>query len=316
MLAVYQLPVPTPYPVGRVNAYLIKNDPVTLIDVGPGTAKAGGALKEMLSSLGVDIKEIKRIIITHAHPDHCGMAMDIAGDSNATVIMHGLEQKHFQGSTDYFRARLPFFLEAGVPPKILAEFTGERFKPPQPGKHDNVHVELMTSETLDFDGGELTVLHLPGHSPGHVCLYDPERKYFFSGDFLLSHITPNPVMEPDPEYPEKRLPTLKQYLSGLEMVEKLDITVVCPGHGGVFSDYKGVIETARRHHQVQFDRIMEKLKGRELNAFQLSREIYPGLKGWDVFLGLSEIQAHLDLLTEWGKTHCFKKQGIAYYTNA
>jgi glyoxylase-like metal-dependent hydrolase (beta-lactamase superfamily II) len=95
LLAVYQLPVPTPYAVGPVNVYLIKNDPVTLIDVGPGTAKAGEVLKDMLSSLGVGIKEVKRIIITHAHPDHCGLAADIAGDSNATVFIHRLEEKNY-----------------------------------------------------------------------------------------------------------------------------------------------------------------------------------------------------------------------------
>jgi glyoxylase-like metal-dependent hydrolase (beta-lactamase superfamily II) len=315
LLAVYQLPVPTPYAVGPVNVYLIKNDPVTLIDVGPGTAKAGEVLKDMLSSLGVGIKEVKRIIITHAHPDHCGLAADIAGDSNATVFIHRLEEKKLRGSHDYFKERLPFVLEAGIPAEVLTEMAGERAKLPRPGLRGAVNVEILADETLVFDGGELMVMHLPGHSPGHVCLYDPERKYFFSGDFLLPHITPNPVLEPDPEQPGKRLPTLKQYLGGLDRVEALDITMVCPGHGGVFSDYKGVIEAGRRHHRFQFDRIMEKLRGRELSTFQLSREIYPNLKGWEVFLGLSEVQAHLDLLTEWGKTYCFKKQGVVYYTN-
>jgi len=158
-------------------------------------------------------------------------------------------------------------------------------------------------------------MHFPGHSPGHLCLYDPEQKFFFSGDFLLPHITPNPLMEPDHDKPGRRLPALKQYLSGLDALEKLDIAMVFPGHGGTFNDFRSVINVGRRHHQSQFARIKDKLKSGGLNAFQLSRAIYPGLKGWEIFLGLSEILAHLDLLVEKGEINCSQIQEVIYYSN-
>lgn len=314
MLAIYQLAVPTPYNVGPVNVYLIKNDPMTLIDVGPATKEANRFVRESLESLGVDIKDIKRIIITHAHPDHYGLVQEIVDSTHATVLIHDFEVKKAKGGQGQYLALLPFLLETGIPTEILNGIVNSRDKVAQVSHKNVEYVGLKGGESIVFDGGELKVMHLPGHSPGHVCLYDPGQKHFFAGDFLLSQITPNPVMEPDPINKGQRLPTLKQYLNGLDYVETLDISMVCPGHGGVFSDYKGVINTGRRHHKRQFDQIMKQLKGQELNTFQISKKIYPQLQGWEVFLGLSEIQAHLDFLSGCRKIDCYKKQGVTYYT--
>lgn len=313
MLSVFQIIVPTPYAVGPVNVYLIKSDPLTLIDVGPNNAKAAKVLEGMLISLGSNVKDIKRIVITHAHPDHSGLASDIAHKSGATVLMHPWELKRMDKTTDLIKERLPYVIEAGVPQTVMAEMYGERDKLPRPNV-DNCRVEeLKNDDRIKFAGGELQVFHLPGHSPGHTCLYDPEQKTFFSGDFLLPHITPNPVIEPDPEKPGQRLPTLKQYLNGLDKVDRFNIGMVCPGHGGVFNDYRGAVNVARRHHESQFNTILNKLNGRDLNAYALSKEVYPNLHGWDIFLGLSEIQAHLDFLVEQGRISFSKEKGVSYY---
>jgi len=133
---------------------------------------------------------------------------------------------------------------------------------------------------------------------------------------MLPHITPNPLMEPDLDHPGRRMPTLSQYLQGLERVEKMDISVVFPGHGGTFSDYHGVIDTVRGHHDVQVKLILGMLKGQELNTYQLSRKTYPNLGGWDVFLGLSEIQANLDLMMEKQLIGSYKRNGVVYYQTA
>ncbi|WP_238492454.1 MBL fold metallo-hydrolase [Desulfotruncus alcoholivorax] len=309
----FQIIVPTPYAVGPVNVYLIKSDPLTLIDAGPNNAKAAKVLEGMLTSLGINVKDIKRVVITHAHPDHSGLASDIARKSGATVLIHPWELKKMDKAADLMMERLPYAIEAGVPQTVIAEMYGERDKLPRPNV-DNCKVEELTDDDkIEFAGGQLQVLHLPGHSPGHTCLYDPEQKTFFSGDFLLPHITPNPVIEPDPENPGKRLPTLKQYLNGLKKVDDLKISMVCPGHGGVFNDYRGAVNVARCHHDSQFKIILNKLNGKELSSYELSKEVYPNLHGWDIFLGLSEIQAHLDLLVEWGSVSFSKKNGVNYY---
>lgn len=314
MLPVYQIIIPTPYAVGPVNIYLIKSDPITLIDVGPDNSKAEKTLRSMLESLGVNIKDIERIIITHSHPDHCGLAAKIAAEANASILVHGFEQKNFMGEQNYFKDRMRFIIETGIPAEVMQKVIKEKNNLPPTLKNINTEA-VLGNEILTFANGELHLLHLPGHSPGHLCLYDPNQKNFFSGDFLLPHITPNPFMEPDPEHPGQRLPALKQYLSGLDKVEKLDINFVLPGHGGVFNDCKSVIDTGRCHHKAQFNRIKEKLRANELNSYQISKDFYPNLKGWEIFLGLSEVQAHLDLLVEKQEISCFNKQGVNYYSN-
>jgi len=294
--------------------YLINNEPVTLIDAGPNTSEASKVLKRFLSSIGLDIKDIQRIIITHAHPDHCGLVPEIVRISGAPVYMHPLEGRRFSGDVMFYKERLPFAIEAGIPMEVLKEMAGEQNNIPQPGLNDVKTRELNDGDEVLFDKGKLLSYHLPGHSPGHICLYGTNKKNFFSGDFLLPHITPNPVVEPDSDNPGRRLPTLKQYLNGLDLLEKMEISLVCPGHGGVFNDYLRVIEVGRRHHRLQNNRIMDKLKERALSTFQLSMEMYPGLEGWEIFLGLSEVQAHLDYLLEKNKLSLYKKQGIAYYS--
>ncbi|WP_161822608.1 MBL fold metallo-hydrolase [Sporotomaculum syntrophicum] len=313
MLAVYQMIIPTPYPVGPVNVYLIKNDPITLIEVGPDTPQASKALEHMLELLGCRVEDIKRIVVTHSHPDHCGMAEQVARASGAVVHIHPLEESKIKGKEDFYKERMPFILETGIPEEVLKEVIGEKDQLPEPSLED-ISIKLLSGgERISFDGGELRILHLPGHSPGHLCAYEPEQKLFFSGDFLLPHITPNPLMEPDHEKPGLRLPSLKQYLSGLEVLEKLEVNLVFPGHGGAFNDCGSAINVARQHHQEQFTRIIANLQGGERNAYQLCMAIYPGLQKFGISLGLSEIVAHLDYLVENGNINCSKQQGINYY---
>ncbi len=314
MLSVYQIIIPTPYPVGPVNAYLIKNDPITLIEIGPDTPQANKVLRHMLEMLGCRIEDIKRIIVTHSHPDHCGMAEQFARASGAAVLIHPLEESKIKGKQDFYKERMPFILETGIPAEVLKEVIGDKDELPEPSL-TGVNIKLMSGgESIAFDGGELLIMHFPGHSPGHLCAYDPEQKLFFSGDFLLPHITPNPLMEPDQEKPGSRLPALKQYLSGLEVMEKMNVAMVFPGHGGAFNDYGRVIDVARQHHQEQFERIKANLQAGELNAYQLCMAIYPGLRKFGIALGLSEIVAHLDFMVANGKINYSKKQGINYYS--
>ncbi len=76
-MKIIPLSIPTPFYIGDVNVYLIKEEPLTLIDVGPKTAEAETVLREKLKRHGVSFSDIKRILLTHAHEDHCGLAKRI-----------------------------------------------------------------------------------------------------------------------------------------------------------------------------------------------------------------------------------------------
>lgn len=314
MLLVYQLIIPTPYKVGPVNIYLIKNHPVTLVDTGVDTPEGYKRVKDLLHLLGVELKDIKRVVLTHSHVDHSGLAAKIARDAGAVVLANQWEIRKLTGEERYFKERMSFVMETGIEGDMLSSMLGEKDKlPPLSINAADLQV-VKDGDILSFDGGELVIMHLPGHSPGHLCLYDPRQRYFFSGDFILPHITPNPLMEPDPLHPDRRLPTLKQYLHGLDRVEELDVSLVFPGHGGVCSDCKSIIATAREHHGRQINLVLRKLQGKDLNTYQLCREIYPTLKGWELFLGLSEIQAHLDFMVEMKQVGNYKRGGVVFYT--
>jgi len=316
LLSVYQVTLPTPYKVGPVNIYVIKNRPVTLIDAGADTPEAYKMLRHMLPQLGVKISGIERVLLTHSHPDHSGLAAKIAAESGAAVMAHPKEIRKMAQNMDLVEERLPHVLETGIPTDTLRAIQAIRDELPHTAPVDKRMHEVLDGSLLEFeDGVSLQVLHLPGHSPGHVCLYNPEQKFFFAGDFMLPHITPNPLMEPDPDRPGRRLPTLSQYLQGLERVEKMDISVVFPGHGGAFNDYHGVIDNVRGHHDAQV-KLMLGMLNQELNTYQLCRKIYPHLGGWDVFLGLSEIQANLDLMMANQLIGSYKRNGVVYYQTA
>lgn len=313
MLLVYQLAIPTPYPVGPVNIFLIKNDPITLIDAGPDTVEGKKHLSEGLKSRGVELSQVRRVFITHSHPDHCGLAGWVSEISGAEIYVHPYELRRMTANSDHVEERMPFIIQSGLPGDKLAEITAQKDKLPRPnldGKKINL---LHGGESLEQGQETLQVLHLPGHAPGHLCLYASREGYLFSGDFMLPHITPNPMLEPDPENFIRRLPVLQQYLSGLQKVEKMQINLVWPGHGGVFNDPAGVIVAGRHHHQMQFDKIKEILGRESKNCYQITMTIYPTLKGWNIFMGISEIQAHLDYLVQQGDLQEEIRSGVIYY---
>jgi glyoxylase-like metal-dependent hydrolase (beta-lactamase superfamily II) len=315
MLNIHKITVPTPYLVGPVNCYLIKNRPYTLVDPGPDTAEAKKALMEGLSALGSTPADLERVVITHSHSDHSGLARWLSGQTGVPVYVHRLERHKLRADYEYYRERLPFLREAGLPGEVLAEIFNDSDPLERPVLTGPVK-EVQGGETLGFDGGALRFLHLPGHSSGHICLFDPEQGNFLSGDFMLKKITPNPVMEADPAAPERRLPVLSQYLDGLETLKKLDIRLIWPGHGQNIEKAMESITRVIRHHQRRLEVISTILEENSWSAFQVMRFLYPQIKGFQIFLGLSEVFAHLDYLLERGRVNREDCGGISFYRKA
>lgn len=314
MLKIHQITVPTPYPVGPVNSYLISSPPYTLVDPGPDTQEAREALYNGIRDCGVEVEAIERVLVTHSHLDHSGLAPEIRRLFGADIYMHPFEYNKLIPGYNFVGERIPFIMQMGVPLEALMELTGERDKVPQPAFAGTEYVPVSGGEQLEFKDGQMEILNMPGHATGHLCLYDAGGGNFISGDFLLPGITPNPMLEQDPENPGQRAKSLTDYLNGLDILGQKKISRVWPGHGVVVDSAQQLIDSARAHHEKRLAHIWDILaSGDGLSTYRLSKIIYPDLRGFQIFLGLSEVQAHLDVLVDRGRARVELEGGTAIY---
>ena len=313
MLNIRKIDVPTPYLVGAVNCYLIKDPPYTLIDPGPDWEEGRRGLLAGLGAELVHPREIKRVVLSHWHSDHSGLAYWLSEAWGAEIYVHRLDKPRLLPGYSAYVERMPFLIEAGVPAADIDEMLMDRDPlPPAVLPADRVNL-LEGGEKLSFEGGELQVLHMPGHSTGHICLYDAESKAFFGGDFILANITPNPFMAAKPEEPRERVPVLAQYLSSLNRMKDMDIRLVLTGHGEDIVDSHAEVTRVLKHRLNRKDIITGILDGEVKTAYQVMRVLYPGLKGFNVLLGVSEVFAYLDYLELQGTVSRKVQDNVSYY---
>lgn len=294
-MQIHRIEIPTPFPVGPVNAYLLPDDPPTLVDAGPKTEQAQAALEAGLAALGHRIEDIRRIILTHGHTDHFGGAAWIQLRCGAEIFAHDADRSKFKGERWFVDHLKKFFTEAGLPQAFLKTFVEtlrgyRQFFDPLPK-----FTALQDGDTIALGSSRLRVLHCPGHSQGHLCFYHDDGA-LIGGDLLLEAVSPNPVVEFTPK--GKRIPTLPQYLQSLRRVLLLNCDVAYPGHGGPIANPSARIRELIAHHEHRKEEIRERLGRRPKTLLDLCREIYQNLDQINTMLALSEVIGHLDLLVE------------------
>jgi glyoxylase-like metal-dependent hydrolase (beta-lactamase superfamily II) len=294
-MQIQRIEIPTPLPVGPVNAYFLPGDPPTLIDAGPKTEETRAALEAGLGAAGFRVDEIRRIILTHGHTDHFGYAASIQQQSGAEIFGHEADRSKFSGERWIVGHLSKFFTEAGLPQAFLQSFVDtlrgyrELFDPIP-------HVTaLQDGDEVSLGGARLRVLHCPGHSQGHICLYHDDGE-LIAGDLLLETISPNPVVEFTAE--GKRIPTLPQYLQSLRRVLILNCDVAFPGHGTPIANPSARIRELIAHHDQRKEQIRGLLGPTPKTLQELTQEIYHDLDHINMMLALSEMVGHLDLLIE------------------
>jgi glyoxylase-like metal-dependent hydrolase (beta-lactamase superfamily II) len=305
---IHRLAIPTPFMVGRVNAYLIEDAPLTLVDSGPNSAKALDELEQALNARGHAIEDIELLVITHQHMDHFGLASILARRSGAEVA--ALESLapflasygHQTDLEDRFAERL--MLRHGIPPEIVTALRAVSAGFRAWGAAVEVTRPLADGGVLELRDRTLRVLHRPGHSPSDTVFVDEARSTMLAADHLIAHISSNPLLarplDADEEYEEPRPQALLTYMSSLEQTRAMDLSLVLPGHGRPIVDPVALIDERFRMHDRRAQKILRLIASEPRTAHEIAQEMWGNVAVTQAYLTLSEVLGHVDLLLRDG----------------
>jgi glyoxylase-like metal-dependent hydrolase (beta-lactamase superfamily II) len=300
---VVRVVLPMPFELKQVNVYLLRDgSDYTLIDTGLQTDESRLALKAGLLEADVPVERIKRILITHIHPDHFGLAAELRERAKAELVIHRLEvalmEPRYARAEDLVEDVARWLHVHGVPASE-AEF----LKSASLSARELVSVVepdtlLEGAERLPLDGGYIAAVWTPGHSPGHCCFYLPDRRLLFSGDHLLPRISPNIGL-----HPQSSANPLADYLASLDRVARLPIDMVLPAHGDPFNQAQDRIETIREHHRERKKAVVGLAHNEPRTGWDIALDLFKGVITRNVFqqrLALQETLAHCQALAEEG----------------
>lgn len=302
-MRIVPISVPTPFYIGPVNVYLIAEDPVTLIDTGPKTKEAVEALREGLRQARVRTSDIKRIVLTHAHEDHCGLARSLRDEAkDAEVLVHAWETGHRIGRLEYEEHR-KLLERAGVPPSEIQTMRKmyEGVRQYADSFEDGEYDELRDEAELEFANGALRIVHTPGHTPGSCSFVREADRTIIAGDCVLKRITPNPILSPDPIDPSKRFASLAEYLVSLARLRTFAPTLIHGGHGAPVHDFEELFNRYLRAIRERQAEVIKLVTKAGTTAWDVARQMFPDADDVHRFLATSEAVAHLDLAHSEGK---------------
>ncbi|HHO75663.1 MAG TPA: MBL fold metallo-hydrolase [Deltaproteobacteria bacterium] len=290
------------------NMYAIGKGPITLIDSAPKFPGSFEQVKKQLATAGFSFSDVERIIITHGHIDHFGIAEMIREAAGHHVDCYIHEDDVWRTSSTYISTSMwgkeaeDFAAMVDIPSRDIERMRRRSafFR----NFCDPLEDLCVMNEGDIFSGAgyNLHVIHTPGHTTGSCCLYESCSRTLFSGDHIIKHITPNPFTEihrshlRDPGYQ-----SLKAYNESLLKVEQFDISYVFSGHGGYIEDLAGIISGYREHHRKRMDMIFDLLRKTPRSIYRLAKDVFPNAPDTEIFLAVSEIFVHLEILMNEGR---------------
>lgn len=292
-----------PFELRHVNVYVLRDgDGYTLIDTGLRTAESRAAFEASLQAARIGLKQIRRILITHIHPDHFGLAGELRERTGARLVIHRLEvalmEPRYARAEDLVQEVGRWLDVNGVPAEACEFLQTASMAAREFVSVVSPDVLLEGAERLPVDGEDLVAVWTPGHSPGHCVFYWPARKLLFSGDHLLLKISPNIGL-----HPQSSADPLDDYLASLRRVEALAIDEVLPAHGPSFGEPRGRVAQIVQHHQERLATVL-RLATAPQTGWELAAGLFPGIAERNVFhqrLALQETLAHCQSLGQAGR---------------
>lgn len=315
---IHCLPIPTPFAVGRVNCYLVEDDPLTLVDAGPNSATSLTTLEAALAERGRRVEDLERIVLTHQHIDHIGLVDILARRSGAEVCaLEALgpwlaNYKREMEEGDRFSSEI--MLRNGIPQDVVHALRTVSASFRAWGAAATVTRTLGEGDLLEFAGRRWRVHHRPGHSPSDTVFHDEDSRELLGGDHLLGHISSNPLISlPLDGSSEERPRALMTYLDSLRATREMDLRIVLGGHGEPVEDHRALIDKRFSMHERRANRLCDLIAEHPRNAYELAQKMWVNVAVTQAYLTLSEVLGHVDLLLDEGRVVEREREGVAYF---
>jgi glyoxylase-like metal-dependent hydrolase (beta-lactamase superfamily II) len=306
--------------LSHVNVYLIRGDKgYLLIDTGWNTDASFATLHNHLVKNGLSFEDISQILVTHVHPDHYGMAGRIKQLSGATIAMHHIEkdfiEPRYVSMEELLHQTDHLLVTNGVPEHEMAAMRDATVGLEQYIVATPPDILLHDGDTITTGEFTFRVIWTPGHSSGHICLYEPEKRVLLSGDHILPKITPNIGVNPQSiENP------LGRYINSLEELRKLDIEMTLPGHDRPFTRTIQRIDEIIRHHSYRNEEILKAIETAPRTAHYIAHKItwsensrWGDLPPFHQRMAIFETLAHLEMMAAESRVDKLPREGIIYW---
>jgi len=324
---VYMLEVPFPpgwlppdAPAGTL-CYLVEEEEGWLmVDSGFNDDTCFDALCQQLAALGTSLKDIRWLVLTHFHPDHFGLAGRIKAAADCRVVMHrkdwNMAEYIMKSPQEWTTERvLDWARSLGVTPSELEGYQqmvtfGKTLFP----REVEPDIVLEGEEESLGDRGRLRAILTPGHTPGHVCVYDERNRLLFSGDHVFigitTHIAPSYLTDDN---------QLSQYLAALQKVRRLDVELVLPAHERPFANLSRRVDELLEHHEQRLEQVLGAVRDHPSSPWEIASKVEWTVGLWEEMdamnrlLAIQETLAHLQLLQERGRVAIVEQGGSSLY---
>jgi glyoxylase-like metal-dependent hydrolase (beta-lactamase superfamily II) len=321
---IHRLAVPTPFRVGRINAYLIEDSPLTLIDSGPNSAKALDELEQALAARGHSVEDIELLVVSHQHIDHFGLAAILARRSGAEVAALDALAPYLSRYSEQADADDSFaeavMLRHGIPPEVVTALRAVSAGFRAWGSAVEVTRPLADGSELRLRDRTLKVLHRPGHSPSDTVFHDEARSILLAADHLIKHISSNPLLArplgAEPDYLGPRPRALVSYMASLAQTREMSLSLVLPGHGPPIVDHVALIDERMRLHRRRAEKIRRLVEAQPRTAHEIAHELWGNVAVTQAYLTLSEVLGHVDLLLADGEVVEQEAEGVVHFASA